>query len=393
VSLRRAVPVSLTCRPRPAAVPVLLRRLRPTDVCTTQDGYAICDSGHHRISMLSFAGSRVTPLAGCGKMGFLDGPAAEARFHSPHGICQGPKGSLIIADTGNHVIRMLSNGVVSTIAGRAGLSGSIDGPSDQAHLISPLRVVMTRNGSLLIADGSGGFRVMHGDWSYVETLISPSGAGEDKHCDGPLDRARLSTCDGICLSAEGSVVIADSLNHCVRVMDPQLMTLTTLAGSKMGEWGAADGAADVCRMNRPCGICSLSDGSLVFADAANNTIRVITFAHTPHPAPSTLQGNKRATRLEVSAPYAISPGTSGGGKARHSSGHERRNSHTIATNSAQQRACDSVRGSDGGGRGMEREGGGGREKGLVRRRVRERVVGLCGRGHLSNLRWQQTPGY
>ena len=383
------MPVSLTCRPRTSPVPVLLRRLRPTDVCTTQDGYAICDSGHHRISMLSFAGSRVTPLAGCGKMGFLDGPAAEARFHSPHGICQGPKGSLIIADTGNHVIRMLSNGVVSTIAGRAGLSGSVDGPCDQAHLFSPLRVAMTRNGSLLIADGSGGFRVMHGDWSYVETLIPPSGAGEDKHCDGPLDRARLSTCDGICLSAEGSVVIADSLNHCVRVMDPQLMTLTTLAGSKMGEWGAADGAADVCRMNRPCGICSLSDGSLVFADAANNTIRVITFAHTPHPAPSTPsspprlsaqtpsssthvaprsrnqspkttspKGNKHAarlSRLDADEPSGISPGISGNGKARHSSGHERRDSHTIATNSAQQRARDSVRGSSGGGREKERE--------------------------------------
>jgi len=390
-------------RARASPVPATPRRLRPTDVCTTQDGYAICDSGHHRISMLSFAGSRVTPLAGCGKMGFLDGPAAEARFHSQHGICQGPRGALIIADTGNHVVRMLSNGVVSTIAGRAGLAGSVDGPAHQALLSSPLRVAMARNGSLLIADGSGGIRVMHGDWSYLETLVPPSGAGEEKHCDGPLDRARMSTCDGICVSAEGSVLIADSLNHCLRVMDPQLLTLTTLAG-KHGEWGAADGAADACRMNRPCGICSLSDGSLIFADAANNSIRVVTFATTPHPVPSTpasprrrtvhipsaatpvtlrprhqsppaprepsprspAKAAKRAVHLEAHAHQPsrsrdVSSGGGGGvgGKGGDLHGKDGRDSqrHTTTnpafTNSAQQRARDRVRETDGGRRGAE----------------------------------------
>ena len=36
---------------------------------------------------------------------------------------------------------------------------------------------------------------------------------------------------------------------------------------------AVDGGADECRMNRPCGMCHLNDGSLIFADAANNSIR------------------------------------------------------------------------------------------------------------------------
>jgi hypothetical protein len=42
-----------------------------------------------------------------------------------------------------------------------------------------------------------------------------------------------------CISAEGSVVVADSLNHCLRVIDPQMLTLSTLAGSVSGEWGYA----------------------------------------------------------------------------------------------------------------------------------------------------------
>lgn len=44
------------------------RWLRPTEIVTTQDGYVICDSGHHRISLLSFSGKTSSVLAGCGKM-------------------------------------------------------------------------------------------------------------------------------------------------------------------------------------------------------------------------------------------------------------------------------------------------------------------------------------
>jgi hypothetical protein len=80
------------------------------------------------------------------RQGYLDSPAHAARFHSPHGICQGPKNSLIIADTGNHVVRMLSKGVVSTLAGRPGVCGYSDGPASDALLNAPMRVVVTPGG-------------------------------------------------------------------------------------------------------------------------------------------------------------------------------------------------------------------------------------------------------
>ena len=71
------------------------------------------------------------------------GVAAEARFHAQHGICPGPRGSLIVADTGNHVIRMISNGIVTTIAGRPREAGHADGPSHEALFSSPMRVIVT----------------------------------------------------------------------------------------------------------------------------------------------------------------------------------------------------------------------------------------------------------
>ena len=290
------------------------RWLRPTDLCSMSEGFAVCDSGHHRIQLLSFSGRTVSTLAGCGKMGFRDGVAAEARFHAQHGICPGPRGSLIVADTGNHVIRMISNGIVTTIAGRPREAGHADGPSHEALFSSPMRVIVTLGGTLLVADRNGGLRAMHGDWSQVETLVAPCAAGEPKHRDGPLDAhtpnaARMSTCDGLCLSVDGFVVVSDSSNHCVRVIDPQLLTLSTLAGFP-GQWGATDGPADKCHMNRPCGVCCLNDGSLVVADSANNALRVITFKDVCSPAPpSHIAVTLPATSVGTNAAnMSISPG-------------------------------------------------------------------------------------
>ena len=71
--------------------------------------------------------------------------------------------------------------------------------------------------SLIIADNNGGLRVMHGDWSTVGTLVPPSLPTGPRLRDGPLDRARMTACDGLCLSREGSIVIADSGNHAIRL--------------------------------------------------------------------------------------------------------------------------------------------------------------------------------
>jgi hypothetical protein len=82
-----------------------------------------------------------------------------------------------------------------------------------------MRVALTHEGDIVIADGNGGLRLLREDWSHVETLVPPSGSGGGgvcagghvKHRDGPLDRARMSTCDGL-----------------VEILKPQLIPLNLL---------------------------------------------------------------------------------------------------------------------------------------------------------------------
>jgi len=54
--------------------------------------------------------------------GFKDGPAKSALFNSLHQILLGEQGEIYVLDIGNAKVRMLKNGVVSTIAGVDSLS-------------------------------------------------------------------------------------------------------------------------------------------------------------------------------------------------------------------------------------------------------------------------------
>ncbi|MBK5963781.1 hypothetical protein CCR95_06710 [Thiocystis minor] len=98
----------------------------------------------------------ITTIAGTGAAGFGGdgGPAKLARLNNPSGMWVTPDGSLLIADQGNHRIRRINpSGIISTIAGTgtAGFSGD-GGLAIQAQLNAPEGVKMSPDGSIVIAD-------------------------------------------------------------------------------------------------------------------------------------------------------------------------------------------------------------------------------------------------
>ncbi|KAK2712954.1 hypothetical protein QYM36_011603 [Artemia franciscana] len=66
----------------------------------------VSDTGNNRIVICDFEGN-VKNIVGCGFRGYLDGPKDIARFNGPQGVCVLLDGSILVADTGNHRIRML----------------------------------------------------------------------------------------------------------------------------------------------------------------------------------------------------------------------------------------------------------------------------------------------
>ena len=85
--------------------------------------------------------------------GFNDGQALSSRFFNPHGIAVDGAGNLYIADRYNHTIRRISvTGMVTTIAGKAGYSGSQDGQGETARFNEPWGICAAEDGVIYVAD-------------------------------------------------------------------------------------------------------------------------------------------------------------------------------------------------------------------------------------------------
>ncbi|MHB0971232.1 MAG: NHL repeat-containing protein [Thermoanaerobaculia bacterium] len=189
------------------------------------DHVYIADTGNHVIRRIGFRASfEMCPqpyffdtLAGApGLAGSSDG-LTEARFDSPRGIAAAPDGSVYVADTGNHTIRRItSDGRVETIAGEAGIPGTNDGPSLEAHFNSPTGIAVNAVGELFIADtANSAIRKLTLDGRVVTIAGTPGHGG---HADGLGTRALFNGPVGITLAGD-SLYVADTSNHAIRKID------------------------------------------------------------------------------------------------------------------------------------------------------------------------------
>ena len=106
-------------------------------------------------SVLGDVGTVAGPLQGVDRRGYSDGPKEQARFNGPKGVTIGSRSRrTYIADTLNHVIRLVSGDSVSTIAG-AGVPGFMDGVGQKAEFYSPRGLAASPEEDVLyVADSS-----------------------------------------------------------------------------------------------------------------------------------------------------------------------------------------------------------------------------------------------
>src|SRR5206468_7197323 len=106
----------------------------------------VADAFNHTTRQITPAGV-VTTLAGlAGNDGTADGLGGAARFGKPAELAIDARGHLFVADSFNHTIRQVTPaGLVSTVAGRAGLDGSSDGANGQARFFNPYGVTLDPN--------------------------------------------------------------------------------------------------------------------------------------------------------------------------------------------------------------------------------------------------------
>ncbi len=243
----------------------------------------VTDSHNNTIRKITPDGV-VTTLAGtAGVAGSADGTCAAALFSYPWYLALDASGNLYVSDENNATIRKITPAcLVSTVAGTVGVTGSADGTVAASHLAWPYGVAVDGSGNVYIAE----------NWIKTIRKITPAGlvstlagaAGVSGSADGTGAAAQFAGPNGVAVDGSGNVYVADSWNSTIRKITPAGV-VSTLAGTA-GVWGSADGAGAQAQFGYPIGVAVDGTGNLFVADSENNTIRKI----TPAGVVSTLAG-------------------------------------------------------------------------------------------------------
>lgn len=298
----------------------------------------ICEVSNHRVWRWDPGTDELCIVAGCGKQGYTGdgGLATAARLSEPYEVRFDPQGDMYFVEMKNHVVRKVDSatGIIATIAGdgTAGYSGD-GGPATRAQLKSPHSIALDDRGSLFIADignhrirrvdlatgvittfaGNGvqrlpttGQRVTHMPvlgpralfvtdrilwvalreghsvwkinldaprWQHVAGTGMPGYSGDG----GLAVSATFNGPKGIAVDGHGDIYVADTENQVIRRIDVNKNTIHTLAGSGPDERGGHGdgGPANQGQLNRPHGVCVDAHGGVYIGDSENHRVRQV----------------------------------------------------------------------------------------------------------------------
>ncbi|HEY1717245.1 MAG TPA: hypothetical protein VGH42_03000 [Verrucomicrobiae bacterium] len=264
----------------------------------------IADGANNTIRKITSAGVVSTIAGFAGTSGSADGTGSNARFSAPRGLAVDGAGNLYVADLGNHTIRKLTpsgtNWTVSTIAGLAGISGTNDGTGSLARFYRPTGIAVDTASNLYVADYN----------NYTIRKIAPVGtnwvvstiaglAGSENTNDGTGSLARFEGPSGIAVDGADNLYVADSLDEAIRKITPvgNNWMVSTFVGSARFS-GSTDATGAAARFNFPAAVVLDGAGNLYVADGNNNAVRKVTSAGvvtTIAGLPSALSGNADGT--------------------------------------------------------------------------------------------------
>lgn len=244
----------------------------------------VADRGNQVIRRITPQGVVSTVAGAPGEGGSTDGAAAAARFMSPAALTVDSAGILYLTDTKHHTVRRIApEGSVTTIAGAAPLSGSADGSGTAARFNEPRGITRDAAGNLYVADsGNATIRRIAPD-GLVSTLAGS--AGQTGSANGTGAGALFAWPTDVAADALGSLFVADHLNELVRRIGPD-GTVSTYAGN--GQSGYVDGPAASAQFIEPRAVAVDADGNVLVVDRAGDAIRKI----TPAGIVSTLAGHE-----------------------------------------------------------------------------------------------------
>ena len=219
---------------------------------------------------------KLTLVAGGGSGG--DGvPATQAKLHEPFAAAVDAAGNMFISEESGRILKVDAKGVITTVAGEGGKGYSGDGgPAAKAQLHFPHNLIVAPNGDLLIADTLNSCVRKVDAKTGIITTIAGNGEKGFSGDGGPAAKAKFNGTFSIALDRAGrQLYICDLGNRRIRAMDMKTGLVKTVAGN--GQRGVPSDGADATTspLADPRAVCVDSKGNIYILERGGHALRVV----------------------------------------------------------------------------------------------------------------------
>ena len=232
----------------------------------------IADSNHNRIVVTDLKGKLIETI-GNGNASAKDGSFAEASFNKPQGMAFDGN-ILYVADTANHLIRRidLQKKSVETIGGTGNLQGfnGFGGEALKTSLRSPWDLEKVGKYLYIAMAGSHQIWRMDLEHNYIEPY---AGNRQESRRDGKIKMSNFAQPSGI-VSDGKNLFVADSESNIIREINFEKELVSTLVGGDLFEFGDKNGVGDDVRLQHPLGL-EIYKGNVLIADTYNHKIKLL----------------------------------------------------------------------------------------------------------------------
>jgi len=239
------------------------------------------DVDHHRVMVMS--NSVISTVAGGGTANGDGGPATSAVLTVPLGVAADASGNVFAMDMGRNSIRRIANGTISTAVGNGIYGNAGDyGLATNAQLVA-MGIAADTTGNLFIASpgnylaAPNGGRVREVTGGNIYTVAGTGQIGSNG--DGGLaTNSQLNDPMGVAVDASGNLYIADTYNYSVRKVSKSDKLIRTVAGDGTDAYGGDNGPATSAQVGRPFRVAVDASGNIYIADFDNSVIREVSGA-------------------------------------------------------------------------------------------------------------------
>ena len=244
---------------------------------TNGDVY-ICQRFNPCIRKISFETGMISSIAGTARIG--SGPdnvkAVESSLMEPNDCVLDGQGGLLIADVKDHKVRKvdLTSGIISTFAGTGVKEHTGDGGhASQAGIFGSRAICVDNSGNTYICEREGNTIRKVDAEGIITTIAGRSETGYTGD-GGPAIKATFNGPKAIRCTQEGNLLVVDTENHAIRLVDVTNLNICTIAGGTKGSHGDGKEATEA-GLSRPHGVTTSSAGTMYISDSENHRIRVV----------------------------------------------------------------------------------------------------------------------